>query len=89
MNTEQVGILLVSTLNTTNNETVRTISNPNIGKLHVHIYILHICYLFSIKQEFKAYVHWFWIGYTSSNTFLQYSIRSYVNSCVDKPLKAI
>ena len=31
MNTEQVGVLLVSTLNTTNNETVKTISNPNIG----------------------------------------------------------
>ena len=31
MNTEQVGVLLVFTLNTTNNETVKTISNPNIG----------------------------------------------------------
>ena len=31
MNTEQVGILLVSTLNTSNNETVKTISNQNIG----------------------------------------------------------
>ena len=31
MNTEQVGILLVSTLNSTNNETVKTINNPNIG----------------------------------------------------------
>ena len=35
MNTEQVGVLLVSTLNTTNNETIRTISNPNIGELFV------------------------------------------------------
>ena len=33
MNTEQVGVLLVSTINTTSNETVKTISNPNIGKL--------------------------------------------------------
>ena len=33
MNTEQVGVLLVSTLNTTNNETVKTISNQNIGTL--------------------------------------------------------
>ena len=31
MNTEQVGILVISTLNTSNNETVKTISNPNIG----------------------------------------------------------
>ena len=31
MNTEQVGILLVSTLNTTNNETVKTFNNSNIG----------------------------------------------------------
>ena len=43
MNTEQVGILLVSTLNTTNNETVRTISNPNIGRLYV--YIIKYCEL--------------------------------------------
>ena len=43
MNTEQVGILLVSTLNTTNNETVRTISNPNIGRLRV--YIIEYCEL--------------------------------------------
>ena len=31
MNTEQVGVLLVSTLNTTSNETVKTIRNQNIG----------------------------------------------------------
>ena len=31
MNTEQVGILLVSTLNITNNETVKTFNNSNIG----------------------------------------------------------
>ena len=31
MNTEQVGILLVSTLNTTNNEIFKVIGNQNIG----------------------------------------------------------
>ena len=35
MNTEQVGVLLVSTLNTSNNETIKTISNPNIGEVFV------------------------------------------------------
>ena len=51
MNTEQVGILLVSTINTTTNQTVRTISNTNLGMLllstsmmyiagYIHMYIL-------------------------------------------------
>ena len=33
MNTEQVGILLAFTLNTTTNNTVRRITNQNIGTL--------------------------------------------------------
>ena len=40
MNTEQVGILLVSTLNTTNNENVRQIKNQNIGMLVVYLYYM-------------------------------------------------
>ena len=40
MNTELVGILLVSTLNTTNNETVRQINNQNIGMLVVYLYYI-------------------------------------------------
>ena len=40
MNTELVGILLVSTLNTTNNETVRQINNQNIGMLVVYLYYM-------------------------------------------------
>ena len=40
MNTEQVGILLASTLNTTNNETVRQIKNQNIGMLVVYLYYM-------------------------------------------------
>ena len=32
----RIYVLLVSTLNVTRNETVRTISNPNIGRLHVY-----------------------------------------------------
>ena len=40
MNTELVGILLVSTLNTTNNETVRQINNQNIGML-----VVYLCYM--------------------------------------------
>ena len=35
MNTEQVGVLLVSTLNISNNETIKTISNPNIGEVNL------------------------------------------------------
>ena len=41
MNTEQVGILLVSTLNTTNNETVKQINNQNIGMLIVYLYYIY------------------------------------------------
>ena len=34
MSTEQVGILVFSTINTTSNQTVRTIINTNIGIIH-------------------------------------------------------
>ena len=49
MNTEQVGVLLVSTLNTTNNETVKTISNPNIGT-----YVKCMCLIISEAQGYVA-----------------------------------
>ena len=41
MNTERVGILLVSTLNTNNNETVKQINNQNIGMLVAYLYYIH------------------------------------------------
>ena len=40
MNTERVGILLVSTLNTNNNETVKQIKNQNIGMLVAYLYYI-------------------------------------------------
>ena len=40
INTEQVGVLLVSTLNTTTNNTVRKISNQNIGTLVTYLYYI-------------------------------------------------
>ena len=52
MNTEQVGVLLVSTLNTTNNETVKTISNQNIG-----MYVERMCLIISEVQRCVATVH--------------------------------
>ena len=58
MNTEQVGILLVSTLNTTNNETVKTISNPNIGK--------HLSVRFFVLELSINYLTWF-ISYIICN----------------------
>ena len=42
MNTEQVGILLVSTLNISNNETVRQINNQNIGMLVAYLYYISL-----------------------------------------------
>ena len=58
MNTEQVGVLLVSTLNTSNNETVKTISNQNIGGLHEcakHYGCTIYCIIvFCCKQKLKA-----------------------------------
>ena len=43
INTEQVGILLVSTINNTTNQTVRTISNTNIGMLLLSTSTMYIC----------------------------------------------
>ena len=49
MNTEQVGVLLVSTLNSTSTEIIKTISNPNLGtyvrKLHVRILFLSVAHI--------------------------------------------
>ena len=52
MNTEQVGILLVSTLNISNNETVRQINNQNIGML-----VAYLCYIYNVFIVYTIVCH--------------------------------
>ena len=63
MNSEQLGVLLVSTINTTNNDTARMISNPNIGKLYLYSIMLSLLDILKIKlcTYVKLYAdHWFY-----------------------------
>ena len=59
LNTEQTGVLLVSTLNTTTNETVRMISNPNIGRTINIINLRILCsYLYQNRSlRMCTYIH--------------------------------
>ena len=50
MNTEQVGILLAFTLNTTANNTVRRINNENLGML-----VAYLCYVLCMYCTYSPY----------------------------------